>query len=74
MDVVYFTERPYRGLAEDEVLERGAFFGFPNERFDRGLASADFRAYLDQFEFAEAVGFDGVALNEHHGNPFCMGS
>ena len=23
---------------------------------------------------AEELGFDAVALNEHHGNPFCMGS
>ena len=24
--------------------------------------------------YAEEVGFDGLALNEHHGNPFCMGN
>jgi alkanesulfonate monooxygenase SsuD/methylene tetrahydromethanopterin reductase-like flavin-dependent oxidoreductase (luciferase family) len=74
MQFVYFTERPYRGLTEDEVLAKGAFFGFPNARFDRELAAADFNHYLDQFQYAETVGFDGVALNEHHGNPFCMGS
>jgi hypothetical protein len=70
----YFTERPYRGLSEDEVLRQGAFFGMPNSRFDRALASDDFNYYLDQAQHAEAVGFDGVALNEHHGTPFCMGA
>lgn len=74
MEIAYFSERPYRGLSEEEVLERGAFFGTPNSRFDRALAADDFNAYLDQYEYAEEVGFDGVALNEHHGTPFCMGS
>jgi alkanesulfonate monooxygenase SsuD/methylene tetrahydromethanopterin reductase-like flavin-dependent oxidoreductase (luciferase family) len=74
MQFVYFSERPYRGLSEDEVLANGAFFGMSNAHFDRALAASDFRHYLDQYEYAEALGFDGVALNEHHGNPFCMGS
>ena len=74
MHFAYFTERPYRGLSEDEVLRQGAFFGMPNSRFDRALASDDFNYYLDQAQHAEAVGFDGVALNEHHGTPFCMGA
>jgi alkanesulfonate monooxygenase SsuD/methylene tetrahydromethanopterin reductase-like flavin-dependent oxidoreductase (luciferase family) len=74
MQFIYFTERPYRGLSEDEILANGSFFGISNARFDRELASADYRHYLDQFQYAEAVGFDGVALNEHHGNPFCMGA
>jgi alkanesulfonate monooxygenase SsuD/methylene tetrahydromethanopterin reductase-like flavin-dependent oxidoreductase (luciferase family) len=74
MHFAYFTERPYRGLSEDEVLRHGAFFGMPNARFDRALASDDFNYYLDQAQYAEAVGFDGVALNEHHGTPFCMGA
>jgi alkanesulfonate monooxygenase SsuD/methylene tetrahydromethanopterin reductase-like flavin-dependent oxidoreductase (luciferase family) len=71
---VYFTERPYRGLSEDEILANGSFFGITNSRFDRELAASDYRHYLDQFQYAEAVGFDGLALNEHHGNPFCMGA
>jgi alkanesulfonate monooxygenase SsuD/methylene tetrahydromethanopterin reductase-like flavin-dependent oxidoreductase (luciferase family) len=56
------------------VLANGSFFGLSNARFDRELAAGDYRQYLDQFEYAEEVGFDGVALNEHHGNPFCMGA
>jgi alkanesulfonate monooxygenase SsuD/methylene tetrahydromethanopterin reductase-like flavin-dependent oxidoreductase (luciferase family) len=74
MDLTYFSERPYRGVSEDEVLAHGSFFGLSNSRYDRELASSDYGHYLDQFEYAESVGFDGVALNEHHGNPFCMGS
>jgi len=74
MQIAYFTERPYRGLSEDEVLRQGTFFGMPNSRFDRSLASEDFNQYLNQSQYAEEAGFDGVALNEHHGTPFCMGA
>ena len=74
MEFVYFTERPYRGLSEDEILANGSFFGISNARFDRALAADDYNRYLDQYDYAERVGFDGVALNEHHGNPFCMGA
>ena len=28
----------------------------------------------DGVAHAEEVGFDAIMLNEHHGNPFCMGS
>jgi len=70
----YITERPYRGLSEDEIYEHGSYFTYPNSAFDAKLGSADYNAYFDQAVLCERVGFDGVALNEHHGNPFCMGA
>ena len=36
--------------------------------------SSDYNYYIDENLYAEELGFDIVALNEHHGNPFCMGS
>ncbi len=74
MQFSYFTERPYRGVDEDAVLKNRAFFALPNEQFDREIAANDFNYYLDENCYAEELGFDAVALNEHHGNPFCMGS
>ena len=74
MQFVYMSERPYRGLTEDQVYEHGSYFTFPNSAHDPQLASDDYNAYFDQALLAEQVGFDGVGLNEHHGNPFCMGS
>lgn len=74
MQFNYITERPYRGLTEEQVYEHGAFFGLPNTAFDARQASDDYNAYLDEAVLAEEVGFDGVGLNEHHGNPFCLGS
>ena len=29
--------------------------------------------YIEEYCYAEELGFDVLALNEHHGNPFCMG-
>jgi len=74
MQVVYMTERPYRGLTEEQVSEHGSYFPYPNSAFDAQLASDDYNEYFNQAQLAEEVGFDGVGLNEHHGTPFCMGS
>ena len=46
----------------------------PNSYFDHVRGAEDYNYYLDEYVRAEELGFDGVALNEHHGNPFCMGS
>ena len=74
MHVAYFTERPYRGLNEDDLLKNHAYFALPNSHFDHIAGSALYNEYLDEYVFAEDLGFDGLALNEHHGNPFCMGT
>jgi alkanesulfonate monooxygenase SsuD/methylene tetrahydromethanopterin reductase-like flavin-dependent oxidoreductase (luciferase family) len=74
MHIAYFTERPYRAVTEDVVIRNGAFFAVPNSYFDAQVGADDYNYYLDEYVYAEEMGFDGVALNEHHGNPFCMGS
>ncbi|MBV9182680.1 MAG: LLM class flavin-dependent oxidoreductase [Acidobacteria bacterium] len=74
MQLGYFTERPYRWLPEEELLKNRAFFAISNRFFDREKAADDYRYYLDEYCYAEDLGFDVLALNEHHGNPICMGS
>jgi len=74
MKIGYFTERPYRWLPEEEILKNHAFFAVSNRFYDREKAADDYNYYLDENCYAEELGFDLVALNEHHGNPFCMGS
>ena len=73
MHIAYFTERPYRHIDEDKILKNRAYFAVSNEFFDHERAAEDYNYYLDEACYAEELGFDGVALNEHHGNPFCMG-
>ncbi|MEZ5232387.1 MAG: hypothetical protein R2749_06730 [Acidimicrobiales bacterium] len=73
MQIGYFTERPYCWLDEDDVLRNKAFFAMPNDRFDHIRAAEDYNYWLDEYS-AEDLGFDVLPLNEHHGNPICMGS
>jgi len=74
MQVGYFTERPYRWLPEEQILKNRAFFAISNRFFDREKAADDYQYCLDEYCYAEDLGFDVLALNEHHGNPICMGS
>ncbi len=74
MKFAYFTERPYRHIDEDIVLKHKAFFGVSNKYYDRKKGADDYNQFIDEYCYAEEVGFDGVALNEHHGNPYCMGN
>jgi alkanesulfonate monooxygenase SsuD/methylene tetrahydromethanopterin reductase-like flavin-dependent oxidoreductase (luciferase family) len=74
MQIAHFTERPVRWLPEDEVLKNRAYFAVSNRFFDADKAADDYNYYLDEACYCEELGFDGVALNEHHGNPFCMGN
>ena len=74
MQIGYFTERPYRWLDEDDILRNQAFFAMPNELYDHVRAADDYNYWFDEYVRAEELGFDVLALNEHHGNPICMGS
>src|ERR1700720_172838 len=73
MHIMYFTERPYRHVSNDEVIKTG-FFGLENKQFDSVKGGKLLNEYLDEKVLAEELGFDGVMLNEHHDTAFCMGS
>lgn len=73
MKIGYFTERPYRWVPEEAVFKNHAFFAVSNKYFDREKGADDYNYFLDEACYAEELGFDAVALNEHHGTPFCMG-
>src|SRR6058998_2325682 len=73
MDVYYFTEMPYAEFPESEAEKFPSMrLTFPNTYFDPRLASELFRRYLDEYQWAEEVGFDGLMINEHHNTPSCM--
>jgi alkanesulfonate monooxygenase SsuD/methylene tetrahydromethanopterin reductase-like flavin-dependent oxidoreductase (luciferase family) len=74
MQLMYFTERPYRDVSEDELIKNRAYFALSNKFFDREVGARLYNEYLDEMVFAEEVGFDAIMLNEHHGTPFCMGA
>ena len=74
MQIAHFTERPVRYLPEEPVLQNRAFFGVSNSYVDREKSADDYNFYLDEACYVEEVGFDAIAMNEHHGNPFCSGN
>jgi len=39
---------------------------FPNKHFDPKLGNQLYQRYLDELEYADELGFDGIAVNEHH--------
>ncbi len=74
MHMMWFTERAYHHVPEDEVLRLRSFFGVPNKFFDPQKGAQLLNQYLDEKIYSDELGFDGVMLNEHHGTPFCMGA
>jgi alkanesulfonate monooxygenase SsuD/methylene tetrahydromethanopterin reductase-like flavin-dependent oxidoreductase (luciferase family) len=74
MHMMYFTERPYRDVPEEEVIRNRSFFGVPNSFYDPEVGARYYNEYIDEAIYAEELGFDAIMLNEHHGTPFCMGA
>jgi alkanesulfonate monooxygenase SsuD/methylene tetrahydromethanopterin reductase-like flavin-dependent oxidoreductase (luciferase family) len=73
MHIMYFTEQPMSAYPAEEGLKFGATaLMFSNRFFDPVAGSRLYNEYIEQYRLAEAVGFDGIMLNEHHNAPFCM--
>ena len=43
---------------------------YPNSNFDPEKGHELYNRYLDELEYAEELGFDGVCVNEHHQNAY----
>jgi alkanesulfonate monooxygenase SsuD/methylene tetrahydromethanopterin reductase-like flavin-dependent oxidoreductase (luciferase family) len=63
----FFHLMPYPFLPDD-VYDRwpGITLRFPNRYFDPDQGHAAYHRYLDELEYADRLGFDGIACNEHH--------
>ena len=60
MEVWYYTLMPW-------PYDHGEIpFPFPARHYDRARALQLCQGFLDLFRHAEALGYDGVALAEHH--------
>jgi alkanesulfonate monooxygenase SsuD/methylene tetrahydromethanopterin reductase-like flavin-dependent oxidoreductase (luciferase family) len=73
MHLMYFTEQPMSAYSEQAGRDFGATaLMCPNTHFDPVAGSRLYNDYIEQYQLAEAVGVDGIMLNEHHNAPFCM--
>src|SRR5262245_45861125 len=73
MHLMYFTEQPMSAYPEQAGRDFGATaLMFSNRHFDPVAGSRLYNQYIEHYQLAEEVGFDGIMLNEHHNAPFCM--
>lgn len=63
----FFHLMPYPYLPDDfEERFSSPSLTFPNRYFDRELGHKLYHRYLDELEYADRLGFDGICVNEHH--------
>lgn len=62
-----FHLMPYADLDLGLVEKHGAaWVVLPNSAYDPVKGAELYHQYLDELEYADALGFDGVVVNEHH--------
>jgi len=73
MHMMYFTEQSMGAYPEEEGRKHHyTVLTFSNRFFDSQEGARLYNERLREYQLAEEVGYDGVALNEHHNAPFCM--
>ena len=73
MKIFNFHLMPYRHADLDAIGKNGsAWVTFSNRHYDPQKGAELYHDYLDQMEFADQLGFDGVCLNEHHQTAYGM--
>lgn len=67
----WFNLMPWPDLPDDfRETQRSVWVDIPSSLFDPERANHVYNEYIDQLEYADAVGFDGVGVNEHHQNAY----
>jgi alkanesulfonate monooxygenase SsuD/methylene tetrahydromethanopterin reductase-like flavin-dependent oxidoreductase (luciferase family) len=62
-----FHLMPYRPLdAETAMKYRASWVVLPNSMYDPVKGANEYEAYIDHLASSEALGFDVIAVNEHH--------
>ncbi len=71
MKFTWFHLMPWPYLADDfRRKNRSVWVDIPNELYDPAVGHDVYHTYMDQLEYAEALGFDGIGVNEHHQNGY----
>jgi hypothetical protein len=71
MKFTWFHLMPWPHMPDDfREKHRSVWVDLPNRMYDPELGHIAYHQYLDQLEYAEQVGFDGIGVNEHHANAY----
>ncbi|MCK9519103.1 MAG: LLM class flavin-dependent oxidoreductase [Dehalococcoidia bacterium] len=69
----WFHLMPWPDLPENfKEAYRSVWVDPPYELYDAARGNEVYHEYLDELEFADRVGFDGICVNEHHSNAYGM--
>ena len=71
MKFYFFHLMPYAALDLDyDQKYDSAWVTLPNSYYDPKIGHQLYNRYLDEIEYADEAGFDGVCVNEHHQNAY----
>lgn len=71
MKFVWFNLMPWPYLPDDfRENHRSVWVDIDSKLFDPEKANGLYHTYMDQLEFADEMGFDGIGVNEHHQNGY----
>ena len=65
-----FHLMPYPHLPADFDEHESAWVTLSNSNYDPTIGTHLYNRYLDELEYAEQLGFDGICVNEHHQNAY----
>ena len=69
--MMWFHLMPYPALPEDfNRKHHSVWVDIDPGLFDREIMAETYRTYIEQLVYAEECGFDGICINEHHGNGY----
>ena len=67
MQFYFFHLMPYPYMPEDYLDRYGTSWAtIPNSLYDPEVGHKLYNDYLDVFELADRLGYDGICVNEHH--------
>ncbi len=73
MRIFNFHLMPYAAVDLDAIEQNGsAWLTFSNRHYDPEIGAGLYHRYLDEMEYADQLGFDGVCVNEHHQTAYGM--
>ena len=73
MKFTWFNLMPWPHLPDDfREKYRSVWVDIPSSLYDPVKGHELYNIYLDELEYAETLGYDGIGVNEHHANAYGM--
>jgi len=71
MQSYFFHLMPWTDYPEDfDEKYESSWVTFPNSFYDPVKGAELYNRYLDELEYADTLGYDGICVNEHHQNAY----